>query len=250
MIRLLVNAIPLTNVATGISRYLRCLYSVLEREHSCELDIWYFDGVGIRRDMPFGPENLARWAFMADVFWKLPPRVAYVVRLWVHRRRERLFQQVASGFDVYHEAGFFPFITPTGVKTVFTLHDMSISRFPEHHPRERVLFMSRFLRERTALADRILTVSEFSRNEIVSVLGASPERIDVTPLAPASVFRPVPEVEMSRLKSRLGLPERYFLFVGSGDPRKNADTIPRALEVAGLDIPLVSVGWSGWGGEC
>ena len=37
-----------------------------------------------------------------------------------------------------------------------------------------------------------------------------------------------------------------FLFVGGGDPRKNLNVVPEALEKAGLKTPLVVVGWSGW----
>jgi alpha-1,3-rhamnosyl/mannosyltransferase len=46
---------------------------------------------------------------------------------------------------------------------------------------------------------------------------------------------------------RHGLPERYFLFVGTNDPRKNLGCIPPAIAAAGLDAELAVAGWSGWG---
>lgn len=249
MKKVIVNAIPLTNVSTGISRYLRCLYGEIEERFSHEFEIYYFDGVNAKREMPSGPENLGQWSLLADIFWKLPPRVAYWVRRAVQFRRERAFRSVANGFDLYHEAGFFPFIPPQGVRTVFTIHDMSIHRYPQHHPRERVLFVKRFLAERTALAKRVLTVSDFSKKEIIDVLGIDAQRITVTHLAPAPVFEPRSQAGLrEELEQRFQLPSRYFLFVGSGDPRKNVSIIPKAIERGAVDIPLVCVGWSGWSG--
>ncbi|MGE4553608.1 MAG: glycosyltransferase family 4 protein [Desulfovibrionaceae bacterium] len=248
MRKILVNAIPLTNVSTGISRYLRCLYGEIERRARGEFEVFYFDGVQARREMPTGPENLGRWSLLADLFWRLPPHAAYLVRRVVQARRERAFRLAAQGFDLYHEAGFFPFVPPPGIRTVFTIHDMSVFRHPEYHPRERILFMRRYLAERTALAQRILTVSEFSKREIVACLGLDPARIRVTPLAPDPVFALRPEAGLRRrLEREFGLPPRYFLFVGSGDPRKNVDIVPRAIALAGGGVPLVCVGWKGWG---
>ena len=68
----------------------------------------------------------------------------------------------------------------------------------------------------------------------------------VTHLAPAPGFVPRHDPDLRTRLAAMGLPERYFLFVGSGDPRKNAQRIPGALSRAGLSDPLAVVGWSGW----
>jgi len=245
-IKLLVNAVPLTNVVTGVGRYLRCVYTELERLGGDRLDIRYFTGAGLSRTMPHGPGDLTRWSLLARLFWKLPAYPALAVRLAVHARQERLFLRLAQGFDLYHEAGFFPFRTPPGVTTVFTIHDMSVYRHPECHPRERVLFMRRRLPRRAAWAARFLAVSAFAKAEAVDCLGLDPDAVDVTLLAPEAGFSPRRDPGLRERLARLGAPERYFLFVGSGDPRKNAWRIPGALARAGLAEPLVAVGWSGW----
>ena len=58
--KLIVNAIPMVRVNTGISRYLRCLYTHLERRYSDRLRIGYFDGVRVSSTMPHGPAKLNR----------------------------------------------------------------------------------------------------------------------------------------------------------------------------------------------
>lgn len=104
---LIVNAVPLTNIATGVGRYMRCLYTELEQLPY--FDIRYFDGSRLTREMPRSPRNLSGWSLLAEAFWKLPAETALAVRKVIHARRERRFMRLARGFDCYHEAGFFLF---------------------------------------------------------------------------------------------------------------------------------------------
>lgn len=246
-IKLLVNAIALTNVHTGIGRYVANLYSEILERHSEELDVTFFDGRGLSREMPGGPTDQERWSRMTDLFWKLPPALGVAIRLLLHRKREMRFHRLARGFDVYHEPGFFPFRVPAPVRTVFTIHDMSVHRHPECHPRERVLFYKMLFEKRSALASEVLTVSHFSKSEILHYTDFPSDRIEVAHLGcDARTFHPVERGMGASILEGMGLPPSYFLFLGTGDPRKNLDLIPRALRSARLTVPLVVVGWSGW----
>lgn len=248
--KIIVNAIPMINVNTGIARYLRCLYTEMERLYRDKLEVFYFDGNKTSKSMPQGPESMNQWAKLVDLFWKLPPYSALLIRLALHFKRELKFYQLAHGFDLYHEAGFFPLKTPTQVKTIFTIHDLSIIRFPEYHPRERVLYTKLFFNHRCKQVSSFLAVSESTQNEMQTYLEIDPERTIVTPLAhDPLIFYPRPENQIEHILSQKKLSRKYFLFVGSGDPRKNIDIIPRALQAADLDIPLVVAGWSGWSKE-
>ena len=249
-IKLLVNAIPLAKVNTGISRYLWCLYSELERLYGDRLEIGYFDGVKVSSTMPRGPTNLNRWAKAGSLFWKLPPYPALMVRLAFHFVREALFRRCSGHYEIYHEAGFFPFAVHHNLKTIFTIHDLSLIRFPEYHPRERVLYSRLFFRRRCKTVDRFLAVSEFTAKEMQSYLGIDPKKTTITLEGyNDKIFSPRHDREIGPLLRRHALPKKYFLFVGGGDPRKNLNVVPEALEKAGLKIPLVVVGWSGWSDE-
>lgn len=248
-IKLLVNAVPMVNVNTGISRYLRCLYAEMERTYGDRLEIGYFDGFKVTHEMPGGPANLGRWTRGLDLFWEMPVYPALMVRLIFHFLREGMFRKWSRHFDLYHEAGFFPFSVSPRLKTVFTIHDLSLIRFPQHHPRERVLFSRLFFRHRCHGVDHFLSVSRFTAREMQTFLGIDPGRTTITQEAhDTQVFYPRSTEETRAFLQAHGLPERYFLCVGAGDPRKNMDIIPKALEKAGLDEPVVAAGWSGWSG--
>jgi len=246
-IKLLVNAVPMVNVNTGIGRYLRCLYTEMERLYGDRLEIGYFDGFRVLSRMPGGPANIKQWARGVDLFWDMPVYPALIVRLGFHFIREAVFRRCSRSYDVYHEAGFFPFSVSPRVRTVFTIHDLSLIRFPQHHPRERVLYSRFFLRRRCDGVDHFLAVSQFTAREMRTYLGIDPGRTTITPEAhDNTIFYPRSAEEIRDFLQDHALPEKYFLFVGSGDPRKNLDVIPEALEKAGLGVPLVAAGWSGW----
>jgi alpha-1,3-rhamnosyl/mannosyltransferase len=243
-LRIIVNAVPLATVNTGIGRYLRCLYAALERGYGDRLEIGYFDGKAVRERPPQPPENLAARSRLTDLLWKLPPTLALGVRLARHWQREAAFWRAAKGYDVYHEAAFFPFRVPRRVKTVFTVHDLSLLTFPEHHPAERVRYFRMFFFRRLRVVSRFMAVSAFTKGEMVRVLGLSPDSIRVTTNAhEPEVFHPVDT------PLPVAVPDRYFLFVGTYDPRKNMHVIPKALALSGLDAPLVTAGWTGWSRE-
>jgi len=245
--RLIVNAVPLTGVNTGIGRYMRCLYTHIERLYPDTLEIGYFDGKRVLASMPEPSANVAGRSRLTSLLWKLPPLAGLAVRLAVHARRELAFLKAAKGYDLYHEAAFFPFRTPRGVKTVFTIHDLSLIRYPEHHPRERVLYFNMFFQRRLRQVSRYLAVSEFTRREMAEVLGIDQSLTGVTYNAvDPGQFRPRPGTV--RIPG-LAPGEPYFLFLGTNDPRKNPQVIPKALRLSGLDVPLVLAGFSGWSKE-
>ena len=245
--KILVNAHPMTNVNTGISRYLRFLYRALEEHYGDRLEIGYFDGKRVSKVMPSGPQDLTQWSKILSFFWRLPTYPALMARLLFHANQEFHFRRVAGDFDLYHESAFFPFLAPRNVTTVFTLTDLSLIRFPEHHPRERVIYSRAFFRRRCKNVSRFLTISSFIQNEMAVYLGIPTENTTVTHLGyDPTVFYPRAGSEINDCLKRFGVRERYFLSVGTGDPRKNVAVIPAAMAHSGVDVQLVVAGWQGW----
>ena len=69
--------------------------------------------------------------------------------------------------------------------------------------------------------DRIVTISRASQRDLVAYSGAHPERIGVTPLGVEPHFKPASAACIAALRARLGLPERYVLYLGAHKPHKN-----------------------------
>jgi glycosyltransferase involved in cell wall biosynthesis len=244
---LIVNAIPLRNIGTGIARYLKCLYPRLETLYRERLEFRYFDGKSVLSSLPTGPSDLDRWCSTTELFWRLPPLTALLLRMVIQFQRELAFRRATRNIDLYHEPGFFPFLSSSRYKTVFTIYDLSFIEVPHFHPPERVLFSRLLFRKRCCKVDHFLTISEFTKKAVETLLGPLNNCITVTPLAhDPTIFYRRTSMEVKAMRESYRLPEKYFLFVGVGDPRKNLRVILEALSHSGLRIPLAAVGWRGW----
>lgn len=127
---------------------------------------------------------------------------------------------------------------------VVSVHDMSLTRTPEHHTfRKRALTAS--LVPRVARQARlVLTPSLATSGDVIRDLGISAERVIAIPYAAAEMFRPVPEATRD---PRLPFP--YLLFVSTIEPRKNLVRLLNAFASISPSIPdvrLVLAGQRGW----
>lgn len=246
MRKVLVNAMPLTVVGTGIGRYLRGLYSVLELEWENELDIAYFTGDSIVERMPktLSPGWKEK---VGQLLWKMPYPVALGGRLLQHVFIEKRFRSLVKSYDIYHEAGYFPLGDKIAGRTMMTVHDLSLLLHPEWHPKERVAYWRMFFQKKMPQVDVYCAVSEFTKQEMVRNLAIDPASIVVTPLGvDPSLFNAEDDTAARLMLKRDGVPSEYLLFVGSGDPRKRLDHVLAAHADLGRELPLVVVGWSGW----
>lgn len=104
-------------------------------------------------------------------------------------------------------------------------------------------------------SDHIITISEFSKQEIAKTLDFDTEKISVVPLGVNEVFfRRIDHIDIDTVLNKYGLSrECFFLNVGTLQPRKNVARIIAAMEQLPQEIrlnyPLVIVGKNGWGNE-
>ena len=135
--------------------------------------------------------------------------------------------------------------------TVVTIHDLSIQRYPEYHPAERVRFLDARIKEAAATATHIITDSTCVRAEILEQFGIDEARVTAIPLAAGEQFKPRSEEDcravLEPLKIRF---KKFFFFASTIEPRKNLLRICaayRALREAGItDWPIIFVGGAGW----
>lgn len=247
-LRVLVNAWPMTGVVTGVSRYLRNLYGTLGTDPFSQfVRLAYFDGQRVRHTMP-SPTGTASWIKSRSAVWKLPAPVVFALRsahwLTFEISLRRHFRN--AFYDIYHETAFVP-AAQRAAPTVFTVYDLSLLRYPETHPKERVWFFEFFRNRRFHYSNHIVTLSRFVKNEVCDFLHWPEERVTAIPLAPAPHFKPKSSEDVQRVLKRFAIPSDYILFVGSLEPRKNLQAVIQALSKTTSKIALVLAGWAAWG---
>ena len=244
---ILLDALPLHGLTTGISRYVRNLYLQMERLSGAS--IHYFTGRSCAARMP-ATVSADAWIRKTASARKLPDPAVLGLNIvgWLlyERRLQRRVKQ--GGFHVYHETSYIP-AAIKDVPQIFTIHDLSLMKYRDRHPRSRVWFSDLFFKNRMHYVDHILTVSDFIRWEVCEALHLPNEKITAVPLAASPTFSPRDRQKTMRTIKKLGLPQEYLLFVGTLEPRKNLSFLVKALAVCKHHIPLVLVGWEGWGDD-
>ncbi len=144
-----------------------------------------------------------------------------------------------------------PFFLPKSCKLVPLVTDLAVFRMPEVYDRSRVLLWRLQYQYVCRRAERFLAISEFTKSEMVQVLGIPPEKISVIPMACREDLAPVEdEAALAAAREKYGLSERYILFVGNNNPRKNLKRTIRAFdrmkERTGLPHKLIIAGEQGW----
>ena len=153
--------------------------------------------------------------------------------------------------DVLHVQYTAPPLAPCSV--VATIHDLSFEHLPETFNRRSRAQLRLTVRRTARKAAQILTLSEFSRRDIVDTYRIAPDRVSVTPAAAPSHFKPIEdETELRKIREIYGIERDYILSVSSIQPRKNlirlieAYSCLRGLRPEGKLPQLVLVGKRGW----
>ncbi len=156
-----------------------------------------------------------------------------------------------SKSDITH---FFNYIVPPFVrgKTVVTVHDLTYITYPETMDRKTKIILKLTAKRSMKRADKIIAVSQFTKNEIVKYIGISSEKIDVVYNAvDLNLYRDdFTKSDIERIKEKYGLGGEYFLYLGTLEPRKNIQRLINAyaeLLKKHLNFPyLVIAGKKGW----
>ena len=136
-----------------------------------------------------------------------------------------------------------------GCPAVITVHDLAIYRNPRWFPGRQPL-STRWVVPRSVLrADVVIAVSEHTARDVVEFFGIDRKRIEVVPHGVSPKFKPMGGDELARARERLKLPERFILFVGTVEPRKNLETLLDAWVMIRDRPDLVVVGSWGWNYE-
>jgi len=134
--------------------------------------------------------------------------------------------------------------------SVVTFHDMTFFLYPQLHTRAKRIFFPLAVKSSARRADFVITVSESTRQDAIRLLNLSPERVFASQLGVDPSFHPINDSELKdSIAKKYQLPDRFILYVGLIEPRKNLPILINAykkLVDAGTDHYLVLVGRYGW----
>lgn len=140
--------------------------------------------------------------------------------------------------DIFHNPSFSPIVPRREIPYLITIHDLINITHNDHYFKK--LYYKLAVKRACRLSDRILTVSEYSKEQIADILGVRRDHISV-------IYNGVSEkffssnnpTRMEEVRKRYELPEKYILYVGSHDLQKNLKGTISAYIHSGAKLPLV-----------
>jgi glycosyltransferase involved in cell wall biosynthesis len=125
--------------------------------------------------------------------------------------------------------GYLPLKSP--FKSLAVIHDLNFVHYPEDLPFTSRFYYTRFFRKFAHKADRLATVSEYSKQDMVKCYGINPDKIDVVYNGYNLVYQPLKQEEKEEVKKKISNTSDYFVFIGSLQPRKNVANMLRAFDL-------------------
>jgi glycosyltransferase involved in cell wall biosynthesis len=215
-----------------------------------KLEHWYHAGLNKAPPVQKVPDN---GVVVISEMDKTHERAFNGPKLWdIAWRRSLSFKKpldftMPEKFDAFHMTYPLPVRPKGAVKKIVTIHDVIPLRLPYTTTDDKTELLRRH-RDLVRDSDLIFTVSEFSKGDIVKLLGADPEKIVVT--HQPSRFAPLKPTELrerAKVLRRFELEDKgYILFVGAIEPKKNLGRLLKAYIDADMDVPIVIAGPRGW----
>ncbi len=218
----------ISGVGYYTARIVEHLAEALGSEGSEVSELLLLSNGPVDRALPVGARAVPGFRFPIRSVW-----MQFLLPLLLRRLRP----------DLVHYTNYLaPAVSPGPY--VVSVHDMSLTRTPEHHTLKKRLLTASLVPRVARRARLILTPSLATSRDVVEDLGLPADRVVSIPYAAAEMFRPVAE-----RPPYPGLDRPYFLFVGTIEPRKNLVRLLNAFAEFARDVPgvnLVLSGQRGW----
>lgn len=198
-----------------------------------------------------------------DYKWLQLPNVELVESKYPNRLLDAAFRfghwpkadRLLGGVDKFFSPHIFLAPTSRKCEQTVTFHDLSFEKYPEFYSRPKNFWhFSMAPRWQARQADKIIAVSESTKEDLVDIYQVAPEKIRVIYSGlSGKTTRPILPHEKAYVKKKYRLPDNYILYLGTLEPRKNIISLMLAFEKAktagalqNTDFKLVIAGAKGW----
>lgn len=156
-----------------------------------------------------------------------PARHPFLFYWWYEWSIPRLLKKHQA--DVFVSPDGFMSLS-TKVPTLMVLHDIAWKHFPDHVYYTAMKYYEHFVPKFAHKANRIATVSEYSKQDIANSFNISNDKIDVVYNGSHENYQPLTEAEQENIRQTYTQGQAYFLYLGSIHPRKNVPNLLRGFE--------------------
>lgn len=223
---------------TGLGNYSRFILRILSQQHpENEYHLYIPDEKRIPYLGDIPPAESLYHHFPKTMLWK---KLSSIWRVW------SISNDIAHNkTEIYHGlSNELPLNFPRkGIKSIVTIHDVIFKHYPQYYKWiDRKIYDYKF-RRACEKSDHIIAISEYTKQEIIRYYNIAADKISVVYQGcdPAFAADVTPE-KLQEVKAKYSLPDRFLLYVGSIEERKNLLLAVKALNNINEQICLVAVG--------
>lgn len=152
--------------------------------------------------------------------------------------------------DIYLTQYIVPWFVPKKIKIITIIHDISFNFYPQFIKKTDLFFLKTLIPHSLRRADKIIAVSEFTKNEIIKYYKINSDKVDFFLNAVSDEFlmqaQNMTDEKIKAAKEKYNLPEKYILYLGTFQPRKNLPMLIEAFVLVKLTgVKLVLAGGKG-----
>lgn len=224
---------------TGVEWYSHNLIQALKRTDR-ENQYFLYSKEELKDGLSDLPDNfytrVLPWS--AKKFWTQ-------IKLWWHVNYDK-------NRVLFIPSGMIPVIPFRTFKLVTTIHDVCFFEHPEYYSKKDLLLQKIAFIFGVLFSNKIITVSEFSKQQIIKYSKCNPNKIYVTHLGyDKEIYKKVDDKDLfERVKRKYNLPEKFVLYIGRIEDKKNILNQIRAFERFNQKCPgykFVLIGKPGYG---
>lgn len=230
---------------TGVEEYaINLLSEILPLDKSVNYKLFYNAYRKVELNYP--------WLALDNVYlksYKIPNRFFFIGARYLDRPK---IDKLLGGVDVYFNPHFFVAPLSRSCRKVITFHDLSFEHHPEFFSKRKRLWQKLLMntKKEAEKADKIIAVSNSTKEDLINLYGIDSDKIEVVYSGVAKRFKPVNNEQQitNSVKEKYNLPDKFILYFGTIEPRKNIVGIIEAFELLKSDksLKLVIAGAKGW----
>jgi len=236
---------------SGVSEYtLNLILGILDKneiDQKYEIKLFYNSGHDITKQMP----NFEK--YKCEVVYTRYPNKIFNYLMQKGLSYPKLDKLLGVDIFIFPHINFFK--TSSSSKSILTIHDLSFLRYPEFFSlRKNIWHFILNVRKMVREVDKIITISENTKKDIVELLGVDEEKVYVIKSGinkkEFEVINPQ-DYKYKEIKKKYNLSQNFFLYLGNLEPRKNIPGIIKAYDIFMKNYPkssyeLVIAGGGGW----
>ena len=203
--------------------------------------------------------DISKWRFNQPNVWlagcSWPNKLYNASNKFLNRPRIDRF--IKQDIDLWYMPHF-NFISLPGnkkIKKIITIHDLSFLRYPEFFSIYKNLWHQAINIKKLLLEfDQLIAISQNTKRDLVELCHISPDKIKVVPSAINSKYQVLDKTsgELRKFRQQMNLPEKFILYLGTLEPRKNIESLILAYNNLRqhnpylYDYQLIIAGGQGW----